>query len=141
MPESLRTPSQCCCSPLLCSEILSLPPPAQSTEGCGDERNTCCGFGIPLESAALFVHVCSIPVLPPSPGAGIHLAVCVQPEASSAKVFCAVGRAGEAAVGLTGVQSSFRSLPHPLQQHRGLSFGCTGLQFQSGKAMLASPVV
>lgn len=25
--------------------------------------------------------------------------------------------------GLTGVQSSFRSLPHPLQQHGGLSFG------------------
>lgn len=42
--------------------------------------------------------------------------------------------------GLTGVQSSFRILPHPLQQHGQLSLGYKRLKFQSGKTMVVSPV-
>lgn len=51
---------------------------------------------------------------------------CVQPSSRSGEVFCAVGGAGEAAVGHCGGGPhfrNFRSLPNPLQQHGGLSFG------------------
>ncbi|KAI1236961.1 hypothetical protein IHE44_0014179 [Lamprotornis superbus] len=75
-----------------------------ASAGCGDERSTCCGFGIPLEGAALYTC---------APSQCYRLLQVlefawqrVQLDARSGEVFGAMGGAGEPAVGhwgLTGV--------------------------------------
>lgn len=89
------------------------------------KRTSAVALGSLWSSPNLFLQVSSVSVLLCSPGAVIHLAMCVQPDVGSpGKALCAVcSAAGEAVVfsfavvGHSRVQSISKSLPCLLQQH------------------------
>lgn len=136
MLESLRTPSQC--HEILSSVSLPLTCPEHHLPAVGMK-----GAPAVVLGSLWRVQLCLYTCTPSQCCRFVWVLKFACTDARSGEVFGAVGGAGDPAVGhwgLTGVQSSFRILPHPLQQHGQLSLGYKRLSFQSGKTMVVSPV-